>query len=337
MRLKVIALSIIGLSIFTGSKALADEALARRLAGRILLQVESRGEAWYVNPSNLNRYYLAGSSTAFDLIKTLSIGISNQNLRRIPIGLLASSEADRDGDGLPERLEKALGTDPQKSDSDGDSFADNLEIANNYDPAGVGVLPIDKIFASRQSGKFFLQVESAGELWYLNPSDRKRYYVGGSSDVYLIIKKLGLGITNALLQGIAPSALSLAQINQTPPVNQPPTVSPTTTPPTTDGSADTAGKALSLTAEKIRANNLTGALDYFTPEIRERVKYSLNSFDTDSKLAFANLLTAAKEANGTADEKKFSSEVYFDLGGYKINLKFVIKKQVDGYWLIANL
>lgn len=28
------------------------------LSGKILLQVEDRGEAWYVNPANLKRYYL---------------------------------------------------------------------------------------------------------------------------------------------------------------------------------------------------------------------------------------------------------------------------------------
>jgi len=31
--------------------------LAQKLSGRILLQVESKGEAWYINPSNLKKYF----------------------------------------------------------------------------------------------------------------------------------------------------------------------------------------------------------------------------------------------------------------------------------------
>lgn len=38
--------------------------LPERLTGRILLQVESHGEAWYVNQTNLKRYYLGRPSDA---------------------------------------------------------------------------------------------------------------------------------------------------------------------------------------------------------------------------------------------------------------------------------
>lgn len=52
--------------------------LAAQLSGRILLQVQSRGEAWYVNPKDQKRYYLGRPEDAFNLMRQLSIGISEQ-------------------------------------------------------------------------------------------------------------------------------------------------------------------------------------------------------------------------------------------------------------------
>lgn len=50
--------------------------IAQRLSGRILLQVESHGEAWYVSVKNNNKYYLGRPDDAFALMKQLSLGIS---------------------------------------------------------------------------------------------------------------------------------------------------------------------------------------------------------------------------------------------------------------------
>ena len=49
------------------------------LAGRILLQVESRGEAWYVNPATLERFYLGRPLDAFNLMRQFSLGVSNRD------------------------------------------------------------------------------------------------------------------------------------------------------------------------------------------------------------------------------------------------------------------
>ena len=63
----------------------ADRALVNRLRGRILLQVEQHGEAWYLNPTDGLRYYLADGPTAYGLMRTLSLGITDDNLRQIPM------------------------------------------------------------------------------------------------------------------------------------------------------------------------------------------------------------------------------------------------------------
>lgn len=65
---------------FKNSKAPA------RLAGRILIKVEDSGKAYYVNPVNLKLYYLGRPSDAYNVMRTLGLGITNTNLRQISVG-----------------------------------------------------------------------------------------------------------------------------------------------------------------------------------------------------------------------------------------------------------
>lgn len=79
--------------------------LSERLSGRILLQVEANGEAWYVYPVNRLRYYLGRPTDAFRIMRTLGLGISEadyenfknnapQRIRgRIMLRVLANGEA----------------------------------------------------------------------------------------------------------------------------------------------------------------------------------------------------------------------------------------------------
>ena len=56
-----------------------------RLSGRILLKVEDLGKAYYVNPLDLKFYFLGRPSDAFNLMRELSLGITNLNLDKIPV------------------------------------------------------------------------------------------------------------------------------------------------------------------------------------------------------------------------------------------------------------
>ncbi|MBU1167630.1 hypothetical protein KKC60_04455 [Patescibacteria group bacterium] len=58
--------------------------IAEKVKGRILLQVQSNGEAWYVNPANLNRYYLGRPTDAFDIMRFLSLGVTDADLAKVP-------------------------------------------------------------------------------------------------------------------------------------------------------------------------------------------------------------------------------------------------------------
>lgn len=182
--------------------AVVDTSLTKKLAGRILLQVESRGEAWYVNPANFKRYYLGRPADAFAVMKGLSIGVSNKNLNRIKPNVDLVQGKDSDSDGLPDDLEKGLGTDPYRADSDEDGYSDLEEAKIGYNYQGGGRLPVSSTFSSKQQGKILLQVEGNGEAWYINPLNSQRYYLNRPADAYGIMRELGLGITNADLNKI---------------------------------------------------------------------------------------------------------------------------------------
>lgn len=77
----IIAVALLCLSAWP---ATAQDSLAQKLSGRILLQVESRGQAWYVNPADQKRYFLGRPIDAFNLMRALGIGITNDNLAKIP-------------------------------------------------------------------------------------------------------------------------------------------------------------------------------------------------------------------------------------------------------------
>src|SRR3989338_11465543 len=64
--------------------AAVEQPLVQRLAGKILLQVESYGRAWYVNPTNGKRYYMQDGAAAYEIMRNLSLGISNKDLAKIP-------------------------------------------------------------------------------------------------------------------------------------------------------------------------------------------------------------------------------------------------------------
>lgn len=57
---------------------------ANRLRGRILLQVESRGEAWYVHPNTGKRHYMRDGGVAYQMMRSFGLGITDSDLAKIP-------------------------------------------------------------------------------------------------------------------------------------------------------------------------------------------------------------------------------------------------------------
>jgi len=56
---------------------------AEKLKGKILLQVEENGEAWYVYPNDLQKYYLGRPADAFQVMRNLGLGISEKNFNNL--------------------------------------------------------------------------------------------------------------------------------------------------------------------------------------------------------------------------------------------------------------
>ena len=171
--------------------------LYSQLKGKIILRVQDKGQAYYVSPKEKKIYSLGKPDDAFPIIRSQGLGITNANLIKIPVGLTGLSGNDSDSDGLPDALEVALGTDQNKADTDGDGFKDKDELAGGFSPLAKSVkIGYDNSFAVAQKGKIFIQVESRGEAWYVNPSDGKRYFLARPADAFSIMRLLGAGVSN---------------------------------------------------------------------------------------------------------------------------------------------
>ena len=57
-----------------------------RLSGKIMLDVEQNGEAYYINPNDLKGHYLNRPSDAFRIMRELGLGITNSDVRKIDVG-----------------------------------------------------------------------------------------------------------------------------------------------------------------------------------------------------------------------------------------------------------
>lgn len=72
-------------------RATRAASVAQNVSGYIVLQVEANGEGWYVYPKDLRRYFLGRPDDAFSIMRRLGLGITNDNLAKIPIA--GSTEA----------------------------------------------------------------------------------------------------------------------------------------------------------------------------------------------------------------------------------------------------
>lgn len=70
-----------------------DVGFTSKHLGKIFLQVEKNGEAWYINPKDAKRYYLGRPSDAFSIMRELGLGITDFNLDLILEGRVDSQSA----------------------------------------------------------------------------------------------------------------------------------------------------------------------------------------------------------------------------------------------------
>jgi hypothetical protein len=177
--------------------------------GRILLDVNNRGQAWYVDPVTKDRTYVADGAAAYSMMRSVGLGITNAQLAKIPVGYQEEFHqfvSDTDDDGLDDRFEVAMAMSPSMKDSDSDGFSDLDEVKGGYDPSGAGKPVIDAALAKSLSGRILLQVEGRGEAWYVHPVDNKRYYMRDGISAYLVMRYFGLGATSETIASIPASS-----------------------------------------------------------------------------------------------------------------------------------
>jgi len=188
-----------------------DQKFANKYSGTMFLDVENHGRLWYVDPVSKNRFYFENGVSALSIGSKLATGITYEDIQKIPVGVANKlyNLKDSDGDGLPDKLESALGSDPNKSDTDGDGFNDKEELENNYNPANNEKYSFDQSLIKRLEGKMMLQVSgpnSHGEIWYIK--DGQRWYGGTEDSMYEIMKARSLGATSENIRKIEVGGVS---------------------------------------------------------------------------------------------------------------------------------
>jgi len=301
--------------VFSPAKTFANETLASRLRGRLLLQVESRGQIWYVNPAD-DRRYEVNAENALSIFRTLALGITNDDLGKIPT----------DTNFLNAKI-----------DSDGDGYLDIVEAANGYNLFGPGKAIFAQKITTRLRGRLLLQVQNHGRVWYVNPTDDKKYEVRTATALPLF-RQLALGITDADLSKISPATVTVTEVSETSPpggFGNLPTPPSYTYLPIQNDNAASAGTVMSAAASAIRRGAGTQADIYFTPAVRKAVAYTMDVLDIGGKLLLGNLLSSARLANSGATQATYATAVSFN--GQNVIVNFYLQKQPDGSWLLTNL
>ena len=62
-----------------------DASIASQTEGYIVLDVEQNGEAWYVDPVTATRYSLGRPDDAYEVMRSVGLGITNTDLAKIPV------------------------------------------------------------------------------------------------------------------------------------------------------------------------------------------------------------------------------------------------------------
>ncbi len=81
-KLFYIFLVVIGVSVLFPHASFAAENLGESLSGRIVLQVQQNGEAWYIDPADKKRHSLGWPADAFAVMRERGVGISRKNSYR---------------------------------------------------------------------------------------------------------------------------------------------------------------------------------------------------------------------------------------------------------------
>ncbi len=105
--------------------ALSAPNLAERLKGRILLAVEDRGKTYFVHEDG-NRYHIT-KQTAQKVFEKLALGITNEDLGKIPLNDVGIETETQTAECLPEVVERLTYID-RPGECDYKKYTDEIQI-----------------------------------------------------------------------------------------------------------------------------------------------------------------------------------------------------------------
>ncbi len=68
-----------------GKKMAIDPVFTKKHQGKVFLQVDKKGQAWYVNPKDLKRYYLGRPSNAFEVMRRQGLGVRHEVIEKTKV------------------------------------------------------------------------------------------------------------------------------------------------------------------------------------------------------------------------------------------------------------
>ena len=134
-------------------------------------EIRQEYEECHLNVEEINPV----DANLFNMIVQLGKGVSSERLSQMWLADVDYPGQDTSGNGLPDIMERALGTDPSKADTSGNGYDDKTEYINGYNPLGEGKLETDWDFVNENKGKILLQVEDEGQAWYLDHNGRRHF------------------------------------------------------------------------------------------------------------------------------------------------------------------
>lgn len=180
---------------FKNSKQVVNNDLYSQYKGYVVY-TEKEDEFYFIHPKEKIAYQIGLASSSKAEVRLLSKFVSQQDLAGIPFGFLKNVNfIDQDKDGLSDDIEKAIGTNEFIVDTDNDFMNDFLELQNGFDPLKKGAwLPISYRLAEQYKGNFL--IDEKNNVWYLSPTDLRRYLLTDSINFNDIFLSLGRMLTD---------------------------------------------------------------------------------------------------------------------------------------------
>jgi hypothetical protein len=122
-----------------------------------------------------------------NLLTRLAWPMTQVELAKIPVALANANAEDTDKDGLPDELERVLGTDVLKMDSDNDGFDDKAELEGGFNPNGAGKVVAEPA-VNYKNRILVVKNGVVNYIWYV-AENGKRYYLGSNENEFEYLLK----------------------------------------------------------------------------------------------------------------------------------------------------